>query len=140
MITMFKKVTRFVLAKFSYIFKHWEYLLEPFYPIVEDFAVINKLQSSKCHRRYILSFLIMFYFYVDNAVFYFTMSEDSRKTYTIDYLAFQFLPKYLVEKLRQAYLPAVFMFVYCLFALMWDKFLHLQHVMFPFCADSTSLT
>ena len=127
---MFKNTRICIRRILSYIWNHYDYLLEPFYPIVQDFGVIQNLRNSKCQTRYIFTFLAGLYFFLDTVVVYYKFGLDVKNPYFIPHISLGFVPEFVRSKIDIAFPVSALMSMIMFYGLIWERNPQLIHTMF----------
>ena len=136
---MFENVKKIVLKLFQSIWKSSEYLLEPFCPVVNDSAQIEKLRYEKYHWRYISPFIMASYLIIDNILVHLIVGYNVEEPYIIQHVIIGFMPKEFLPQIDLLFYVGMFFLFTTFLNLIFDKNQHLSQIMFPSREDSSYL-
>ena len=113
------------------ISRHWGHLLEPFYPIVDDWNIIEQIKTTKFSLKYLLIIIVSTYLSIDTIVAFSIVGYDVKNPYLFQHIVLGFMPEYFRSQGDLIFYLAfpLYIFIYC--NLMSDNYPHLIHVLFP---------
>ena len=128
---MLRAVKTHFLKIFQGFWKHNDYLLELFCPVLDSFSKIEQLRSEKYHRRYVSQFLTNFYIMLDTIIVYFTVGYNVKEPYLYQHVLIAFMPEHSRPQLDLILPVAVTLVVIVSADLILDRNSHINYVMFP---------
>ena len=129
---MFEILRNYILKIFSHTWSG--YLLEPFYPIVDDFRVIERLKSSKYQKRYVLMFISFSYILIENVMILLIMGSNTQPPYMLHHVILEMIlnmNEYIRRNVNVIFPMGQITMVIISCVLTFNTNPHLVHVMFP---------
>ena len=110
-----------------------------FYPIVDSYEVVEKIQSLKYSMNHVLALIFMLYLLLETIFIYVSIGYDLDNPYMVHHVVASFLPKLFLKQgdvlYPNLYVTSVFIFYH----LIYEEMPQAGFVMFPAEEDSKTL-